>query len=184
MKFDRVIELDGVSYRYGDDSAMVLDTIDLKIPHGSRVGIAGKTGSGKSTLMDLIVGLLEPTSGEIRIDGVALTSANRNGWQANIAHVPQAIFLSDATIAENIAFGVPSTEIDGERVRRAAEQAELGDVIAGLPNGYQTRVGERGIHLSGGQRQRIGIARALYKEQTCWCSTRQPAPSMPQPRLP
>ena len=146
-----------------EPTAAVLDGVSLTIPRGARIGIAGRTGSGKSTLMDIVIGLLEPTDGEIRVDGVALTADNRRAWQRNIAHVPQAIFLSDASIAENIAFGVRAAEIDLERARRAAEQAELGEVIAALPNGYATLVGERGIRLSGGQRQRIGIARALYK---------------------
>src|SRR5690606_3248342 len=122
------------------------------------------TGSGKSTLMDIILGLLEPQAGSIRIDGVELTAANRAAWQKNIAHVPQAIFLTDASVAENIAFGVRADDIDHERVRRAAEQAELGAGTAALPQGYDARGGERGIQLSGGQRQRIGIARALYKQ--------------------
>src|SRR5690606_36491769 len=106
----------------------------------------------------------EPTEGAILIDGVRLSSENRAAWQKNIAHVPQAIFLADASLAENIAFGERSRGIDRERVRRAAEQAELAEVIAGLPQGYDTRVGDRVIQLSGGQRQRIGIARALYKQ--------------------
>lgn len=164
ISFERALELDHVGYRYDGTEREALADICIKIPHGARIGIAGRTGSGKSTLMDIIIGLLEPTEGEIRVDGMALTSANRDAWQRNIAHVPQSIFLSDASIAENIAFGVRKAEIDRERLVRAAEQAELVDVIAGLPDGYDTRVGERGIQLSGGQRQRIGIARALYKQ--------------------
>jgi ABC-type bacteriocin/lantibiotic exporter with double-glycine peptidase domain len=163
LAFRDVLELDQVGYRYAGADCTVLGGISLTIPRGARIGIAGRTGSGKSTLMDIVIGLLEPTDGEIRVDGVALTADNRRAWQRNIAHVPQAIFLSDASIAENIAFGVRAAEIDLERARRAAEQAELGEVIAALPNGYATLVGERGIQLSGGQRQRIGIARALYK---------------------
>ncbi len=164
LTFSDVLELDNVGYRYAGAGQTALHHISLTIPRGARIGIVGRTGSGKSTLMDIIIGLLEPTEGEIRVDGVALTSDNRLAWQRNIAHVPQTIFLSDASIAENIAFGVRATEIDYERVRRAAERAELSDVIATLPNGYATLVGERGIQLSGGQRQRIGIARALYKQ--------------------
>jgi len=163
LPFERAIRLDGVGFSYAGGRAPALRDVSLEIPKGARVGIAGKTGSGKSTLMDLILGLLEPTEGEIHVDKVALTAANRPAWQRNIAHVPQAIYLADATIAENIAFGVRRAEIDRERVRHAAEQAELADVIAALPEGYDTRIGERGIQLSGGQRQRIGIARALYK---------------------
>lgn len=164
IAFQESLVIDRVGYRYSEGVRPALADISLAIPRGARVGIAGKTGSGKSTLMDIIIGLLEPSQGEIRIDGVPLTAANRHAWQRHIAHVPQAIFLSDASVAENIAFGVRPSEIDHERVRRAAEQAELAEVIAGLPQGYQTRVGERGIQLSGGQRQRIGIARALYKQ--------------------
>lgn len=164
IAFQESLLIDRVGYRYSEGVRPALADISLAIPRGARVGIAGKTGSGKSTLMDIIIGLLEPSQGEIRVDGVPLTTANRHAWQRHIAHVPQAIFLSDASVAENIAFGVRPSEIDHERVRRAAEQAELAEVIAGLPHGYQTRVGERGIQLSGGQRQRIGIARALYKQ--------------------
>jgi ABC-type multidrug transport system fused ATPase/permease subunit len=164
LTFSDVLELDHVGYRYAGAGRTALGGISLTIPRGARIGIAGRTGSGKSTLMDIIIGLIEPTDGEIRVDGVALTADNRRAWQRNIAHVPQAIFLSDASIAENIAFGVRAAEIDHERVHRAAEQAELGEVIAVLSNGYATLVGERGIQLSGGQRQRIGIARALYKQ--------------------
>jgi ABC-type multidrug transport system fused ATPase/permease subunit len=164
LSFERTISLDRVAYAYPGGRGAALDDVSLEFAKGARVGIAGKTGSGKSTLMDLVLGLLEPTAGEIRVDGVKLTAANRAAWQKNIAHVPQAIYLADSSIAENIAFGARPAEIDRERVRRAAEQAELAEVIAALPDGYDTRVGERGIQLSGGQRQRIGIARALYKE--------------------
>jgi ATP-binding cassette, subfamily B, bacterial PglK len=164
LPFESAIVLDNLGFAYTEDRGPALSAVSVEIPRGARVGLAGKTGSGKSTLMDLILGLLEPTEGEIRIDGVSLTPANRPAWQKNIAHVPQFIYLADASIAENIAFGVRSRNIDMARVQRAAEQAELADVIAALPEGYKTRVGERGIQLSGGQRQRIGIARALYKQ--------------------
>lgn len=164
LSFDRSIVLDRVGYAYTTGRGAALSGIDVEIAKGARVGIAGKTGSGKSTLMDIVIGLLEPTEGEMRIDGVAVTAENRAAWQKNIAHVPQAIFLSDASVAENIAFGLKPEDIDMSRVRRAAEQAELATVIEGLPQGYDTRVGERGVQLSGGQRQRIGIARALYKQ--------------------
>ncbi len=163
LPFRETIKLDGLVYAYPGTRGVALKEVTLEIKKGSRVGIVGKTGSGKSTLMDIILGLLEPQSGTISIDGVQLTSINRADWQRNIAHVPQAIFLSDTTIAENIAFGVRPDEIDLEEVQRAARKAELEDVIAALPEGYHTRVGERGVQLSGGQRQRIGIARALYK---------------------
>ncbi len=158
------IELRNVSFRYESNRALVLKDIDLRIEKGARIGIAGKTGGGKSTFVDIVLGLLEPSTGFVCVDGVALDADSRLAWQRNVAHVPQAIYLADASVAENIAFGVPPDRIDRERVRHAAEQAELGDVVAALPQGYDTPVGERGIQLSGGQRQRIGIARALYKD--------------------
>ncbi len=164
LSFTSSITLSGIGYRYFGGRGRALSNVSLTIPRGRRIGISGKTGSGKSTLMDILIGLLEPTDGEIYIDDVPLTSKNRLAWQKHIAHVPQAIFLTDASIGENIAFGVKPADIDYERVRRAAEQAELAEVVAALPQGYLTRVGERGVQLSGGQRQRIGIARALYKQ--------------------
>src|SRR5690606_150066 len=135
LPFEREIRFENVSFSYSSDRSVALRDLDLSIARGMRIGIAGKTGSGKSTLMDLLLGLLEPSTGRIRVDGVPLTDANRSAWQRNIAHVPQAIYLADASIAENIAFGVPRDEIDQERVRRAAEQAELAEVIAALPQG-------------------------------------------------
>ncbi len=164
LPFEKSIRLVDVVYAYASDRSPAIAGVSLEIPKGARVGLAGRTGGGKSTLMDLVLGLLEPTEGEISIDGVTLTARNRGAWQRNIAHVPQSIYLADATIAENIAFGARPEAIDRGRVRRAAEQAELAEVVAGLPKGFDTFVGERGIQLSGGQRQRIGIARALYKQ--------------------
>ena len=137
--------------------------LNITIPKGSRIGFVGSTGSGKSTLLDIVMGLLQPTLGELEIDGQAISPSNQRAWQAHIAHVPQAIYLADSTIEENIAFGVAKSEIDAQRVRIAAHQAQIADTIESWPNQYQTFVGERGIRLSGGQRQRIGIARALYK---------------------
>jgi ABC-type multidrug transport system fused ATPase/permease subunit len=136
----------------------------LEIPKGSRVGFVGKSGSGKSTLVDLIMGLLRPSSGAIEVDGVDISEQNVIAWQSQIAHVSQHIFLIDASIVENVAFGVPSRRIDLDRVHAACRQAELTEFIESLPEGYNTVVGEEGVRLSGGQRQRIGIARALYKE--------------------
>jgi len=166
LSFDRAITLEHVSFHYPAGNRLALGDVSLVIPKGSRVALIGKTGSGKSTMVDLVLGLLTPTAGRILIDGVELTDANRSAWQAQIAHVPQFIYLSDATVAENIAFGVPRAQIDQMRVARAAQQAELAEVVNALPQGYGTIVGERGIRLSGGQRQRIGIARALYKHAT------------------
>ena len=143
--------------------AKVLYGVDFTIRKGERIGIAGTTGSGKSTLMDLLLGLLEPTDGVILIDNVPLDDHLRAAWQAEIAHVPQAIYLADDTLAANIAFGTPGDEIDMARVEAAARSAGIADFIATLREGYTSPTGERGIRLSGGQRQRIGIARALYK---------------------
>ncbi|MDO8769886.1 MAG: ABC transporter ATP-binding protein [Burkholderiaceae bacterium] len=157
------ISLKNVSFSYQGDAPEVIKHLTLEIPRGSRVGFIGKTGSGKSTVLDLIMGLLAPTSGGIEIDGQPITGANRRAWQARIAHVAQAIYLADASIAENIAFGIDVQHIDQERVREAAQKAQLAEFIETLPAQYQTGVGERGVRLSGGQRQRIGLARALYK---------------------
>ncbi len=164
LLFEQSICLKQISFRYSPQTPLVLVNFDLIITKGSRVGFIGITGSGKSTLLDVVMGLLEPSSGGLEIDGVPVNLFNHQAWQAHIAHVPQAIFLSDSTIEENIAFGVPKTEIDFKRVREAAQQAQIADIIESWPKKFQTKVGERGIRLSGGQRQRIGIARALYKQ--------------------
>jgi ATP-binding cassette subfamily B protein len=163
VNFDRSIELRDVSFRYTPRANPVLEGIQLVIPKGARIGLVGGTGCGKSTLADLIMGLLMPSRGEMSIDGNILKPSDASAWMAKVAHVPQAIFLSDSTIAENIAFGVKSDEIDIQRVRRAAKMAQIGKDIEAMELKYDTRVGERGCRLSGGQRQRIGIARALYK---------------------
>jgi ABC-type bacteriocin/lantibiotic exporter with double-glycine peptidase domain len=163
LPFQQQISLHQISFRYGPQTPWVLNSINLTIAKGSRVGFIGTTGSGKSTLLDIIMGLLQPIEGTIEIDGLPITSGNNRSWQAHIAHVPQAIFLADASIEENIAFGAHKDQIDHERVRQAARQAQIADIIETWPCQYQTNVGERGVQLSGGQRQRIGIARALYK---------------------
>ena len=164
MAFEHAIQLDDVRFRYGEGSPWVVDGICLNIPKGARIGLVGSTGSGKSTLLDLLMGLLEPTRGAIRVDGQAVDGKTYRAWQRHIAHVPQNIYLSDASIAENIAFGVRREDIDMERVRQVALQARIADFVEGSQEGYGALVGERGIRLSGGQRQRIGIARALYKQ--------------------
>lgn len=158
------IELRGVHFHYNPQSPWVLKGVNLQVHPGQRIGIVGKTGSGKSTLIDLIMGLLTPTQGEILVDGRLLDRAKMKAWQARIAHVPQAIYLGDTSIAANIALGMPREQIDMNRLMVAVEQAQLADVLNHLPEGLDTRVGERGVQLSGGQRQRIGIARALYKQ--------------------
>lgn len=157
------VQFDRVGFRYPGSARWVLRDVSFTLPRGARLGVVGATGSGKSTAMDLLMGLLRPIEGAIRVDGRALDDALVPGWQRGIAHVPQAIYLADASIAENIAFGVPLREIDMERVSQAARMARIAEHIESLPDGYLTRSGERGAHLSGGQRQRIGIARALYK---------------------
>nr|WP_260472445.1 ABC transporter ATP-binding protein [Chlorobium phaeovibrioides] len=164
LSFSNRITLKGLSFRYTPQTPLVLKNLDLTLNKGSRVGFIGVTGSGKSTLLDIVMGLLQPTDGTMEIDGHPITDSNNGAWKAHIAHVPQSIFLSDSTIAENIAFGIPVNKIDHERVRNAATQAQIAEIIDTWPNKYQTFVGERGIRLSGGQRQRIGIARALYKQ--------------------
>ena len=142
---------------------LILENINLNFPKGSRIGFMGATGSGKSTLLDIIMGLLQPTEGQLIIDGQPITEENLRSWQAHIAHVPQNIYLSDSTVEENIAFGIPQTQIDHKLVKKAAKQAQFAELIEEWPKQYKTFVGERGVRLSGGQRQRIGIARALYK---------------------
>lgn len=163
VKFQNDITLDSISFRYISDGPPILKEINLSIKKGQSVGFIGETGSGKSTLLDIVMGLLHPNDGKIRIDGMVLSEDNQRAWQQHIAHVPQHIFLSDSTIKENIAFGTPYEQIDQDRVEKAATQAQLKDVVANLPEKYDTKVGEQGVRLSGGQRQRIGIARALYR---------------------
>lgn len=153
-----------VWFRYSPSQDWVLKNLNFQISACSSVGFVGTTGSGKSTTADLILGLLKPKQGTILADEEPLEGERLRAWQLGIAHVPQSIFLSDGTIAENIAFGIPSPLIDPAQVESAAQLAKISDFIATLPEGYQTLVGERGIRLSGGQRQRIGIARALYRQ--------------------
>jgi ATP-binding cassette subfamily B protein len=159
------IVFDCVSFGYSEVNYALRD-VSLCIPRGARVGIVGRTGSGKTTLLDVMAGLLMPTEGAVRIDGVALDASSMENWQAQVAHVPQSIFLLDDSVAANIAFGLPEAKIDMDRVRDAARRASAADFIDAMPDGYATWVGERGVRLSGGQRQRIGIARALYKRAT------------------
>lgn len=163
FNFSRTISLQNISFQYTAHAPTTLSTLTLQIRKGSRVGILGTTGSGKSTLLDILMGLLSPTTGKLEIDGVPIDETNLRAWQTRIAHVPQTIFLSDSSIAENIAFGFPPSLIDHDRVRYAAKKAQISDTIESWPDQYKTKVGERGVRLSGGQRQRIGIARALYK---------------------
>jgi ATP-binding cassette subfamily B protein len=163
LSFEDKIRFNAVRFRYGEDGPWVLDDFNLTIRKSERVGFVGSTGSGKSTALDLLMGLLTPVDGEVLVDGEPVIGDRVRAWQRSIAHVPQSIFLADASLAENIAFGVPRAQIDMGRVRQAARQAQIADFIEGRRDEYDALVGERGIRLSGGQRQRIGIARALYK---------------------
>jgi ATP-binding cassette subfamily C protein len=163
MQFNRSIRLEEVTFTYPGVTRAAVDGLTLEIPRNSSLGIVGPTGSGKSTLVDLILGLHIPTSGRILIDEEPLVETNSRNWQASIGYVPQDIFLIDDSVTRNIAFGLPDKEIDFERVREVAGMAQILEFIEReLPNGFDTTVGERGVRLSGGQRQRIALARALY----------------------
>ena len=164
LPFEKSIVLRDICFRYDTSAKWILNGVNLTIQKGQRVGFIGTTGSGKSTLLDIVMALLEPTSGVLEVDGRAVKAANHRAWQVHLAHVPQSIFLSDGTVESNIALGVPSDDIDELAVRDAARRACMSEVIESMPMQYQTTVGERGVRLSGGQRQRIGIARALYKK--------------------
>ena len=161
-----LLQFQQLSFRYSAEGPWVLRELELSLAAGERLAFVGSTGSGKSTCSDMILGLLAPSQGRVLVQGLDLqaTPGLAAAWRTRVAHVPQQIYLSDASFAANIAFGVPADRIDAARVRRAAEQARIAELIAASPEGYDTLVGERGVRLSGGQRQRIGIARALYKQ--------------------
>jgi ATP-binding cassette subfamily B protein len=163
LPFNQSLTLRAVTFAYPGRADPALADISLSIARGERIGLVGETGSGKSTLADLAMGLLVPDRGTVDVDGQPLGPDNVRGWQRNVAHVSQNIFLADASIARNIAFGRPDEPIDMERVRQAAARADIAGFVDGLPQGFETLVGERGARLSGGQRQRIALARALYK---------------------
>lgn len=162
----REIRLQGIRYAYPSaPDKRVLDGFHLTIPAHTSVGIVGVSGAGKSTVMDILLGLLQPQAGCLSVDGTPITAANVHAWQRAIGYVPQHIYLADTSVAENIAFGVPADQIDMQQVERAARAAQIHEFVTNeLPKGYDTRIGDRGIHLSGGQRQRVGIARALYRD--------------------
>ncbi|MGL4609774.1 MAG: ABC transporter ATP-binding protein [Trueperaceae bacterium] len=164
LPFLERLELKDISFKYPTASETLLNNLSLTIKHNSSVAFVGSTGSGKTTIVDILLGLLPPNNGEVRVDDKALTANNLRAWQANIGYVPQTIFLSDGTIAQNIAFGIAKDKLDMDAVHKAATIANLHDFVMSLPAGYTTIVGERGVRLSGGQRQRIGIARALYHD--------------------
>ncbi|MFW5787668.1 MAG: ABC transporter ATP-binding protein, partial [Halanaerobiales bacterium] len=165
LPFKERIDLEDVSFIYPDDNRPVLQSINLCVEHNTTVGLVGATGSGKSTLVNIILGLLKPEKGRIVIDGKQLQKENLRNWQQNIGYVPQDIYLCDDTVLNNIAFGVPEDEINFRAVKRAAHIASVDHFIENeLVEGYATMVGERGIRVSGGQLQRIGLARALYHD--------------------
>ena len=163
LPFEREIKVDDVTFRYEPEGKAVLDRFSLTIRKGEKIGIRGYSGAGKTTLFNILCGFFRPESGEVRIDGTPLSPANTRQWQDNLAYVSQDVFIPDMTLAENIAFGKRSDEIDAERLQRAIRAASLTELVASLPQGTDTVTGEAGCRLSGGQRQRIGIARALYK---------------------
>ena len=163
VDFLNSIELNNISFAYDSNkNKRILDSTNAKICIGDVVGIKGSSGSGKTTCVDLILGLLEPDSGDILIDGTKLTDQNINSWREKISYVPQTAYLIDDTIRANIAFGIPENEIDDERVQMAMKEAMLFEYVSSLPDKERTIVGERGVQMSGGQRQRLSIARALY----------------------
>ena len=166
VPFADKLSMRGVSFRYEAAGRQTLDRIDIDIGVGDWVALVGPTGAGKSTIVDIVLGLLRPQSGVVEVDGLAIESMSRRlGWQQHLAYVPQQIFLVDDTVAQNIAFGLPAATIDQARVEAAARVAQIHDFISReMPAGYATTIGERGVRLSGGQRQRIGIARALYRK--------------------
>ena len=164
VSFKESLELKDLSFRYTKDSPWILKNINLKISKGSVIGIVGVTGCGKSTLVDILMGLLMPTSGEMKVDNMIINNENKRSWQSHISSVPQNIYLTDSSLEQNIAFGLADDDIDHSRVKKAAQLAQISDLVESWENGYKTIVGERGMRISGGQRQRVGIARAFYKQ--------------------
>lgn len=164
VPFSSALEVRELGFRYPNTESWALHGVSVLVPHNQTVALVGQTGSGKTTLVDVVLGLLSPQEGEILVDGNLITAENLRAWKRRVGYVPQQIFLSDDTIARNIAFGLPENEVERGAVERAARIANLHDFITTLPQGYETVVGERGVRLSGGQRQRIGIARALYAD--------------------
>lgn len=164
MAFEREIKVDNVTFAFEDEETPVIKSMNFSIAKGRRFGIKGKTGAGKTTLFNILLGLYPPTSGAVLIDGVALGVDNLPSWHKIIGYVPQEVFVADTTILENVALGFNASEIDREKAETALQQASLLDFVKSLPNGLDTRIGEAGCKMSGGQRQRLGIARALYKD--------------------
>lgn len=163
LPFDKQITIDHLSFHYPDSDKLILNEVSFQIDKNKSIAFIGQSGAGKTTLADIILGVLSPTSGNVSADGQNIALC-LNRWHKTIGYIPQNIYLMDDTIASNIAFGIPEKEIDPVRLQRAVERAQLSEVIRQLPKGLNTKVGERGVRFSGGQRQRIGIARALYNE--------------------
>ena len=164
IELKKSIKLSDIEFSYPGKDRAAVDGVNMNIPVNSVIGLVGSSGSGKSTLIDLLLGLLTPQQGSLYVDDIRITSENKRGWQNLLGFVPQSIFLSEGSIAENIAFGIPAKEISIKQVNKALNLANLTELVEQLPGGINTKVGERGVQLSGGQRQRIGIARALYHE--------------------
>lgn len=164
LSINEAISLKNIHFAYPNKSRYAVNDVSISIPVNHVIGIVGSSGSGKSTLIDIILGLITPQKGEIYVDNTLITDNNKRGWQDLLGFVPQSIFLSEGSIAENVAFGIPADEINYDQVMRAIDLAHLTELVNELPEGIHTKVGERGVQLSGGQRQRIGIARALYNE--------------------
>ena len=162
--FENAITLRDITFSYPSSAVPALKSVSLKIRKNAIVGIAGPTGCGKTTLVDILLGLLQPQTGDIIVDSDVVDISNRGAWQGHFGYVPQAIYLSDSDIKQNIAFGVPKEDIDMDRVRFAARLASLDAFVMTLENGYEADLGERGVKISGGQKQRVGIARALYHD--------------------
>ncbi|MCR5670076.1 MAG: ABC transporter ATP-binding protein/permease [Butyrivibrio sp.] len=163
LPIKKSIFMEGITYKYPGTDKLILDKADMEIPVGKSVGIVGTSGAGKTTIVDVMLGLLKPEAGRILADGVDVTT-NYPGWLKNIGYIPQTIFMVDSTIRKNVAFGYADDEIDDNKVWQALKEAALDEFVKSLPEGLDTRIGERGIRLSGGQRQRIGIARALFED--------------------
>ena len=162
IKYSKTLSLQNINYRYPSSEKNIISNLSLEIPYGSKVGFVGPTGSGKTTVIDIILGLLEPADGNVIVDNNILDRSSHASLRSMIGYVPQTIFLRDGTVSENIAFGIDKKDVDIKMVKKAAEIAQISEHIEELPHNYETQVGERGVKFSGGQRQRIGIARALY----------------------
>lgn len=161
INFNQTIELKNISYHYPNFEEQILENANLKIKFGESIGVIGQSGAGKSTTIDILLGLLKPQKGQVLVDAIDIESAYRR-WLSKVGYIPQVIFMLDDTIRRNIAFGIEDDKIDEEKLWNAIEEAQLMEFVTNLPEGLDTSVGERGVRISGGQRQRIGIARALY----------------------